>query len=251
MIAFVLILLMQIPLGSTAPAPSALDQADLAFKNRNDPKQALQALALYRELYRGTEQVEKKSELSWRLAAACYFVGFRITEDASEKEKLFAEGRDAALECLKSSDRVECHFWAAINMALYGKEAGIFKMFFSLGTIREHLKKVIALDPTYMAAGAFRIEGKIEEALPGILGGSYDRAKEYYIQAISHGPNEPLNYLFLAILYKEQFDNPKEAIKIARQGLALPPPPPQQIESIEARDKLKKFLETELRLSSD
>ena len=183
-------------------------------------------------------------ETGWRLGMACYFVGLRLTHDSDAKEKLFAEGRDAALSAAEHApDCAACHFWAAINMALYGQEVGVFKMLFSLKDVEAHLKRSIEIDPTYASAGGYRLLGAIREKLPGILGGSNREARNYYLQAIERAPDEPLNYLFLAQLLREHFDNPEGAIAAARQGIAIREIPTERLESIEARADLEAWLQ--------
>ena len=126
-------------------------------------------------------------------------------------------------------------------MALYGQTVGPFKMFFSLGEVKDLLKKGVAIDPTYAYGGAYRLLGQIEEGLPGILGGSRDRAKENYELAIKTVPDEPLNYLFLANLLREDFDKPEEARAIVKKALALKVPSEDRIESHEAITALKEL----------
>src|SRR5205814_2104311 len=139
------------------------------------------------------------TEASWRLAMACYYLGQRVLETApeSDREKIYAEGRDAGEAAIRtaSSPCAPCEFWTAINMALYGQSVGVFKMLFSLNSIRKHLEASIAADPKYAFGGAQRLLGKIYESIPGILGGSNRKARDYYQEAVGVAPDEPLNYL--------------------------------------------------------
>jgi hypothetical protein len=217
-----------------SPAAAAIDRfaaGDAAFLKRADFAQARTALTVYREAYARTPD----SEAGWRLAMGCYFYGLRFVKEDDEKKIIFREGRDAGLAAAKETPNcAACHFWAAINMALYGQTVGVFKMFFSLGDIRDHLKESVRIDPTYANAGAYRLLGLIEQKLPGILGGSDDRARDYFEKAISTSPGEPLNYLFLSNLYKDAFDDQAKALSAAKRGLGVPPPSADRIESLEA-----------------
>ena len=112
-----------------------------------------------------------------------------MTKDSKEKARIFAQGRDAGLAAVAlKPDCAECHFWASINMALYGDTVGVFKMLFSLQEIEEHLKQTLKLKPAYVNGGAYRLLGLIEQKLPGILGGSNSRARDYFEKAISIAP---------------------------------------------------------------
>src|SRR5205807_8794803 len=98
--------------------------------------------------------------------------------DEDEKKNLFAEGREAGLAAIEIDPKCgACHFWTAINMAPYGEAAGVFKMIFTLGSVNDHLKQAAEADPAYAYGGAYRVLGRIQEKLPGILGGSNSRAK--------------------------------------------------------------------------
>jgi len=221
-----------------------ITSGDEAFRHRADPVQAAAALDLYRK--RVVETDQKESESLWRLSMGCYFVGLRSIHDKEEQEKIFAEGRDAGLLSSQLDHHcASCRFWTAINMALYGQTVGVFKMLFSLKQIRELLKESMALDPTYAHSGAQRLLGLIYEKVPGILGGSNSRAKNYFEEAISASPDEPLNYLFLARLYHDELHDNPAALEAIRKGLdtqKITIATPDRLESVEALADLKKML---------
>lgn len=214
-------------------------EADAAFKERASAEKARAALVQFRKLH----QAEPDSfETGWRVALGCYFVGLRLTPPGDERKALFAEGRDAGQRSLKAkSECAPCHFWTAINMALYGQEVGVFKMLFTLGEIRDHLREALRIDPAYASGGAQRLLGKIEEALPGILGGSDDRALDYYLKAVQIAQDEPLNALFLVKLL-EKLDRPEVALAAAKKGAAIPVTDLSRLESLEAKEELQKWL---------
>lgn len=213
---------------------------DFAFKQRANPSRARLSLKLYRD---GLAKYPKDSSAAWRVSMACYFVGLRLTHDNDQKKALFKEGQAAGEAAIQlSKNCAPCHFWTAINMALYGETVGVFKMLFTLGGIREHLKKSIEADPYYAYGGAYRLLGLIDQKLPGILGGNNDDAKSYFEKAISHAPHEPLNYLFLAKLLKDAYDDEKGALKMAQKGLSVPEPTPDRLEARDALKNLQEFV---------
>lgn len=244
----VFLLLISTPIQNSwaSQIPNAhLEAGDSAYKNRAQENDARAALSQYRAAFKENPQ---DSDAGWRLSMACYFVGLRLTANSDERKKLFSEGRDSARSAVESSNKngkkcPECHFWLAINMALYGQEVGVFKMLFTLAEVREHLKKTIDSDPNYASAGAYRLLGVISQKLPGILGGSNSEARDFFSEAIRLAPDEPLNYLFLAHLLSDEFDDKKAALKIAKAGAEIENLPGERLESIEAKEELRVWYE--------
>jgi tetratricopeptide (TPR) repeat protein len=226
---------------SIASTTASILAGDAAYRERKDEAKARLALAEYRAAH---ASAPGDPEAGYRLGMACYFVGLRLTHDSDAKEKIFAEGRDAALDAAeKSPGCAACHFWGAINKALYGQEVGVFKMLFSLKDVENHLRRSIEIDPRYASAGGYRLLGVIREKLPSILGGSKREAREFYLKAIELAPDEPLNYLFLARLLRDRFDNPEGAIAAARKGISIKDLPSERLESIESRSELEEWLQ--------
>jgi len=126
-------------------------------------------------------------------------------------------------------------------MALYGNTVGSLKMLFSLGEIHQRLERSIALDPTYAEGGAFRLLGLIREKLPGLLGGSDRRARDYYEKAIHSAPEAPLNYLLMARLLKDRFGKLEESAEFVRLGALLPEPGVDRLENREAWTELRSW----------
>ena len=227
-----------VSLASTVTAEQ-FKKADEAFAMRGENAKINLAYDLYKKYY---AEAPENFETGWRLSMASYFVGNRVLQKDDEKEKTFAQGRDAGLASLKLNPKcAAAHFWTAINMALYGGSVGAFKMLNSISDIEKHLEASIKIDPTYASAGAFRLLGTIKQKLPGILGGSNRYAREYYEKAIATVKDEPLNYLMLAKLYRYDLDEPQKAIETARAGLKFNPPTVDRFESVEAYAELKQM----------
>lgn len=218
--------------------------ADQFYVARSDYANALAALKLYRELFRERPQ---DYNAAWRLSMAAYFAGFNIEKNPAAQKKLFAEGKTAGFQALAlNPDGAEGHFWTAVNMALYGQSVGTLKMLFTVGSIKAHLRQVIKQDPSYARAGSFRILGAIDEALPAVLGGSNERARDLYIQSIEIVPDEPMNYLFLARIYLKKFSDKNNAVKTSQTGLSIPNERLLEYESQKAKLELEEFSKKEL-----
>ena len=217
-------------------------EANTAFLGRADHAKALESLEAYRGIYKNNPD---NFDAAWRLSMACYFVAFNALKDNEAKKRLFAEGRDAGLEAVeRSPGSAEAHFWTAVNMALYGQTAGIFKMLFTLNTVRSHLQKSLEIDPNYAYGGAFRILGKIDESLPGILGGNKSLARVNYEKAIASAPGEPLNYYFLAKLVLDEYKDKALALEIAYKGLSISSIETYRVESLDALRELGNLVKT-------
>jgi hypothetical protein len=218
---------------------------DAGFLARAKPGRAREALACYRQAHRAAPE---NNEVAWKLAMAAQFVGFRLSHDEDEKLALFAEGRDAASEAAKRDGNCgPCHFWAGINRALYGDAAGIFRMFATIGVVKEGLKRAAEIDPTYAHGGPDRVLGVLEQKVPGILGGSNRRAAEHFERAIQAVPTNPLNYLFLAKLQRDDLEDVaglQTTLRRAKERVIEPPP--DDVESYEAWAELKKWMTPQL-----
>ena len=218
-------------------------EADQAYLQRADPDRVEFAHQRYEALY-GADPGDW--EAAWRLSMTCYYMGGRVAKGKAEKETLYAEGRDVALQAVKlNPDCAPCQLLAGINMALYGESVGVVKMIFTLRPIRRHLRKSLELDPYFAEGAAARTLATIDQAVPFFLGGSKKRALQYYERALEIDPEEPLNYLFYARFLEKRREY-RSALSLVERGLALPRPGPERVESEHAWDLLK-GLEPKLR----
>jgi tetratricopeptide (TPR) repeat protein len=211
-------------------------EADQAYLGRADPSRVAFAKERYETLYRADPA---DWEAGWRVAMTCYYLGGRVAREPSEKEVLFAHGRDVAqASALVKPDCAPCHLLAGINMALYGQSVGVLKMIFTLRDIRGHLRRSLELDPTFAEAAAARTLATIDQVVPFFLGGSKKRALKNYQRALEIDPAEPLNYLFYArfLAKRQEF---KTALDLAERGVALPRPGPERVESRDGWDRLQ------------
>lgn len=212
------------------------------MKRRNEESEARAALALSRELY---ASAPKNPQVAWRYGMACYIIAFKFSPGDDKKdarEELYEEGLRITNETLEADPNCgPCHFWAGVNIALRGDSIGPFKMLGSIGDIREHAEKAAALDPTHAGAGPYRLLGQLEQALPGILGGSDKQALKYFEKAVATVPNDPINYPYLVKMLEKR-DEHEEAMRIAKIGLALPKPAPDQYESQSSVVELEEWM---------
>jgi hypothetical protein len=244
-------------------------EIDAFYRRRNEREYALKGLQLARQLLArslgapgaaggGRTAVESPApsssampavlpdaEAAWRVGLGCYVLAHKHSSPGSEedqREALFREGMEASQAGLKSDPRcAPCHFWAGVNMALYGQTVGAFKMFRLVDSIRSHAEASAKLDPTYASGGAYRLLGQLEEGLPGLLGGSNARAQEWFEKAVAAVPDDPMNYAHLVRILRKR-DRDDEAVLAAKKALALPAPQADQHEALGALEELRNFI---------
>lgn len=234
------------PAANPASAESKVQQqnlkyaeGDTAFLERKNPVRAKEAYHLYEKYYKKNPS---DPEAGWRFGMGSYNYGLRYASNDDEKKQVFEAAFKAAEAALKLKPNcVQCHFWSAVNMALYGQTVGIFKTLSLLNPITDHLEAAVKLDPTYAWGGAYRTLGILQQKLPGIFGGSNKRAKIYFEKAINAGPDEPLNYLFLARILVEEFDDVQGGLEVAKRGLAVKFSE-DRLEAIDANKELHDFV---------
>lgn len=211
---------------------------DRAFVHRADPARAREAFECYRQAH---EASPEDTEAAWRYSMACQFIGYRLTKETEDKLKIFAAGRDVASAAAKAKpDCGPCHFWGGINRALFGETSGIFRTIATLGIVKQDLERAAEIDPAYAYGGPDRILGLIDQKVPGILGGSDTDAAAHFEKAITLAPTNPLNYLFLARLQKDEIEDDAafKAVLIRAKAM-VKMPLKEDVESYEAWSELK------------
>ncbi len=207
-------------------------QFDEAYRHRRDVNSFRTALEGYRKIGR---QDPTNAGAGWRTAMACSFLGLRVEADEDKIGEAYAEGKEAAHQALRQDPLcVPCHFWRAVNQVLHAKTIGVLKMLFSLKEIREHLKFVADHAPDYHHGAALRFLALIDWKLPGFLGGDNERAKEYFVLALKHGPDEAMNYQTYFEFLQDQGSDETVALEVLRNGAELSLPPVERIESTDA-----------------
>lgn len=221
-------------------AHSMLEQGDEEFRHRATKERATRALSIYEDLRRASPEDDA---IGWRVSMACHFVGMRYTDAHRDRLEIYKRGIRAGQDSIAMNPEcAPCHFWTAVNIALYGQENGVLSSLAKLPEVQRRLESTIQLDPSYASGGAFRILGKIYETLPGLFGGSNEKAKELYEKALRIAPQEPLNYLFLVRFYQSIESN--EWIAVAKNATRLKEPSVEYVESRESLQELKQIAAT-------
>lgn len=154
-----------------------------------------------------------KDEVLWRLSFMCYQRAKGL-EDKKERIRLYEQGMEYAKKAMEINPKnPEAHFFYAVNMGKIGKEKGVLRSLFMVDDLKREADIVLSLDSLHV--GARLLLASIYYELPGFVGGSVDRAIEYYKDAIRIDPNYTKAYIGLARCYvkKKMKDKAKEVLE--------------------------------------
>ncbi|CAO0823529.1 Tetratricopeptide repeat protein [Desulfarculales bacterium] len=195
-------------LPAQAASQEFLDHAAVAYGKRADLKSARQAVELYVQALAADPNSE---EAAWKLSRAWYWVGSHLPEDQALEP--FEKAMEAAKQAVAiNQGSLPGHYWLGVAYGSYGKAKGIMKSLSLVDLIKEEMAWVINKDPAYEAGGPYRVLGRLYFKLPGLMGGSTDKAIQNLQTAIQHGPRRWLNHIYLAEAY----------IKAGKKELAKP-----------------------------
>ena len=138
---------------------------------------------------------------SWKFARASYWLGSH-TEGEEAQIEIFKKGIDVAKRAVAIDDKsVESHFWLGVSYGKYGEAKGVMNSLALVDPIQKEMERVLELDENFDAGGAHRVLGRMYFKLPGIAGGSNEKAVEHLLKAIAIDKTRLLNHLFLAEVY--------------------------------------------------
>ena len=123
--------------------------------------------------------------------------------NSNEKISAYEKGRAAARKALAENPRhAEALFWDMANLATIGRTKGVMNSLFMIPDLRKGLALVLQIHPGH--AYAEQTLGEIDHAVPGIVGGSDDRAEKSYQRILARDPHFTPTMVLLARLYKDQ-----------------------------------------------
>lgn len=167
-----------------------------------------------------------------------------------EQQRLAEEGMRHGHDCVRQHPRnATCYYYRAMATGLYyevkviGYQTGVKQMI-------ADCRKVIALDPAFDQAGAFRMLGLLYTQLPkttihpGDITQDLDLARHYLAQAVHRAPAYPENHLALcaALAEAEAMDAARPACARAAELLAQGSHAAERAEWLAQLTQLKKRL---------
>jgi tetratricopeptide (TPR) repeat protein len=223
------------------PSVSALvQQGDILYAERADLAKAKEAQARYEA---ALADKEDDYGASWRMARVLYWIGDHTAEKAA-KRRLFQQGIDHAKRAIEvDPDKADGHFWLGVCYGVYGEARGVLKSLFLVKPIKEEMRRVLEIDPSYDRGGADRVLGRVYHEVPRIAGGSEKKSLEHLLKAVEYGPRVGLNLLYLADTYISlgRIDEARRTLETILTMEALPDLLPETAEEqAQARERLER-----------
>lgn len=195
-------------LASTAPttrtaALAVLGEALEILHEQDNTAELLQrSMARFDESVKlGLPAKEKARALAFKSLALLRLGDLEKREEA--KLKLYEGGRAVAEEAIAAdASSAEAHFYRGANMGRWGQTKGVLNALFLLGDVRSAFNTALKLDPNH--ADARLALGRVDEEVPGLMGGSRERAEAAYRKAIEMDPRFTRAMLDLAEFLKKQ-----------------------------------------------
>ena len=132
-------------------------------------------------------------------------VGYWIGDHAAlkeEKRRVFQMAIYHGKKAVQAApERVEGHYWLAVNYGSYGEAKGVLKSLSLVKPLKAELAKVLEIDPAYDEGGADRILGRVFYELPGFIGGDKKKSLEHLLKSRELGPRVGITRIFLADTY--------------------------------------------------
>jgi tetratricopeptide (TPR) repeat protein len=170
------------------------DDPDQLYADREQPGNAARAAAIWEAAIKANP---RDYEAAWKLARACYWLGGHLPP--REGRRQLERGVNAARHAVDADPRrPEGHYWMAADMGALAESFGLTAGLRYRGAIKEELETVLAIDPAYLQGSADRALGRWYAKVPGLFGGSRDRALDHLHRALRYSPNSTVTHFFLA-----------------------------------------------------
>ncbi|MCM3902751.1 MAG: TRAP transporter TatT component family protein [Pyrinomonadaceae bacterium] len=166
------------------------------------------------ELYAGRQRIENvrasiailksaetsEYEILWRLGRALFFLG----QEAPDKDSALSKHCQGVVACeqavASASERVEGHFWLAVNLALAAQRDNPVRAITNARRAMRELQQAIRIDSSYHGAGPLRVLARLQHKLPRLLGGGSGSARANYKKAINLAPENTVTRIYYAEL---------------------------------------------------
>ena len=219
------------------PAWLGADDADRLYANRAVLADARRAVEIWQQRL---DADPRDFQSAWKLARAAYWLGGHEPAKPA-RETAFESGMAAARAAAAlQPSRPEGHFWLAANMGglaeLKGMRAGLRYR----GRIREHLERVLALDPAFQKGSADRALGRWYFKVPGLFGGSNRKSEAHLLRALTYHPESIVTRLFLAETY-DDMDRRDDALRLLREIESLPVDPDWEPEDRKFKEQARRL----------
>ena len=190
----------------------------------------------------GARGSNERYEVQWRLARALFFLG-QEADSSGAKRQLHAAGINAGERAIAlNPERVEGHFWAGVNLALFAESNGGIRGARSVLWARSELKMAARVNEDYHGAGPLRVLGRLEHKAPRMLGGNRNRSRQCFDRALRIAPGNSVTLLYAAELAIDQKDSDRAA-HLLKQIVESPIDPEWEFENHRDREMARALLE--------
>jgi hypothetical protein len=138
-------------------------------------------------------------------------------------------------------ERVEGHFWAGVNLALYAESARAPRGIRAILRARSELKHAVEIAEDYHDAGPLRVLARLEHRAPRLLGGNRKRSRAYLDRALAIARNK-VTLLYAAELALDEGEQDRAA-GLLEEIIASPSEPEWEFENSRDRETARSLLE--------
>lgn len=139
-------------------------------------------------------------DAAWKLARANYWIGGHAATPDRRRAALEAGVAAGTRAVAINANRPEGFFWRAANMGALAESFGIMQGLKYRGRIKDDLERVLAMDAGWQQGSADRALGRWYDKVPGLFGGSDDKAEAHYRASLKYNPDSTASLFFLAEL---------------------------------------------------
>lgn len=155
------------------------------------------------EFTRASPEIHDSFSVLFRVSQLCAYTGQYVLQKSSpaRRSEAFSLGYQVASRAIElEPNRVEGHYWFAVNMSGYAAEDGPLKVLSMGRRILQALDTASALLPEYYFSGPLRARGRLLFKMPGFPFSFGDKEKGLgdLRKAVEKNPEVRLNQLFLA-----------------------------------------------------
>jgi tetratricopeptide (TPR) repeat protein len=175
-------------------ALASQSDADALYRERATPGKAEAAAELWQHQL---ETNPANVDAAWKLARAMYWIGTHgpAAGQRPALERGVSAGRRAAT---LAPARPEGYFWMAANMGALAESFGMRQGLKYRGAIKDALETVLRIDPAFQQGSADRALGRWYHKVPGLFGGSEQKAEQHLRKSLTYDPNSTASHFFLA-----------------------------------------------------
>jgi tetratricopeptide (TPR) repeat protein len=167
---------------------------DALYARREEPGLAAQAAEAWAKQLAATPS---DFEAAWKLSRARYWIGTNGPE-AGRRAALEGGMQAAHAAITLQAKRPEGHFWLAANMGALAESFGMSQGLKYRKAIKASLEEVLRLDPAYEAGSADRALGRWYYKVPGLFGGSDEKAEQHLRKSLTYDPQSTASWFVLA-----------------------------------------------------